>query len=151
MRSVHHWLLEYGESHRHPVNKVIHWVCVPAIMLSVVALAAVLPHPFPGPFVHWGTVLVVLVAVYYLRLSWRLGLGMCAVGLLLLAGTWALQQLPVDLWISASILLVVAWLGQLIGHRVEGRRPSFLKDVQFLLIGPLWLLAHLYRRVGVRF
>jgi uncharacterized membrane protein YGL010W len=144
-------LLEYGESHRHPVNKVIHWVCVPAIMLSIVALAAALPDPFPGPLVHWGTVLVLLVAVYSLWMSWRLGLGMCAVGVLLLAGVWGLQQLPVPVWTSASVVFVVAWLGQLIGHWIEGRRPSFFKDLQFLLIGPLWLLAHLYRRVGVRF
>ena len=39
---------------------------------------------------------------------------------------------------------------QFIGHAVEGKRPSFFKDLQFLLIGPIWLLSNLYRRVGIR-
>jgi uncharacterized membrane protein YGL010W len=61
----------------------------------------------------------------------------------------ALADLPVPLWLSSTVLFVVAWIGQFIGHHFEGRKPSFFKDVQFLLIGPLWLLAFVYRRFGL--
>jgi uncharacterized membrane protein YGL010W len=63
-----------------------------------------------------------------------------------------LDHLPgVPLWNICIFLFVVAWIGQFIGHAIEGKRPSFFKDVQFLLIGPLWLLADAYRRLGIRF
>ena len=49
------------------------------------------------------------------------------------------------------ILFVAAWIGQFIGHRIEGKKPSFFKDILFLLVGPLWILAFLYRRLGIRY
>ncbi len=38
MKSVHQWLNEYGESHRNETNKMIHWICVPAIFFSITGL-----------------------------------------------------------------------------------------------------------------
>ena len=60
------------------------------------------------------------------------------------------RHAPLPLWIICAVLFALAWLGQFIGHAIEGRRPSFFKDLPFLLIGPLWLLADVYRRAGVR-
>jgi uncharacterized membrane protein YGL010W len=68
--------------------------------------------------------------------------------LLLLATQW-LANLPWPLWLTALVIFVIAWIGQFAGHALEGKRPSFFKDVQFLLIGPLWLVAAAYRRVGL--
>ena len=45
-------------------------------------------------------------------------------------------------------VFVVAWIGQFIGHKIEGRRPSFLTDLVYLLVGPLWTLSKLYKRLG---
>ncbi|HWP94586.1 MAG TPA: Mpo1-like protein [Gammaproteobacteria bacterium] len=153
MRSLQSWLDEYGESHRHPVNKRIHWVCVPLIMLSVLGLLWELPRPAPlvafGPFVNWATLLVALACAYYFLLSRPLALGMLAVSVVLCTMLLALQQLPWPLWQTSLAIFAGAWLGQFIGHAIEGRKPSFFKDIQFLLIGPAWLLAHLYRRWGI--
>jgi uncharacterized membrane protein YGL010W len=55
------------------------------------------------------------------------------------------------LWVTSLVIFVAAWIGQFIGHAIEGKRPSFFKDLQFLLIGPLWLLAAAYRRLGLRY
>ena len=87
----------------------------------------------------------------YFSLSASLGIGMILVMLAMLAIVYALDLLPVPLWITCVTLFVAAWIGQFIGHAVEGKRPSFFKDVQFLMIGPLWLLAHLFRRAGIPF
>ncbi len=46
---------------------------------------------------------------------------------------------------TAAVVFVLAWIGQFVGHRIEGRKPSFLEDVKFLLVGPAWLLSFVYR------
>ncbi|HEX3033683.1 MAG TPA: Mpo1-like protein [Thermodesulfobacteriota bacterium] len=151
MRSVQDWLDEYAESHQNPTNKAIHWICIPAILLSIVSLLAAIPDPFVSDFLHWGTVFLLSLVIYYALLSWRLALGMLVVSVFLLIVTYILKMLPLPLWLSASIIFVLAWMGQFYGHKVEGKKPSFFKDLNFLLIGPLWLLAYLYRRIGIRY
>ena len=153
MRTIDSWLAEYGESHQNPTNKTLHWICVPLIMLALVALLAAIPRPGGfglSPLIHWGTVLVALALVYYARLAPRLVPGMLLVSAALVFATWGLQQLPWPVALTGAVIFVVAWIGQFIGHHVEGKRPSFFKDLQFLLIGPLWLLAWVYRRFGLR-
>lgn len=153
MRKIDALLEEYGESHRNPVNKAIHWVCVPVIVWTVVALLWSLPFPVDigkgiVP-VNWAVVALILAQTYYFRLSRRLGLGLLLYNLLMLWLTQAVEQAsPWPLWQVALVVFVIAWVGQFIGHVFEGKRPSFFRDLQFLLIGPAWLLAHVYRKIG---
>lgn len=155
MRSIELWLEEYGESHQHPTNKLIHWICVPAIVFSVVGLLWSLPVPAAfgemSSAMNWAVLFAMAAIVYYFILSVPLGLGASLVlaGLLLLAH--ALSGLATPLWAISLAIFVLAWIGQFIGHRIEGRKPSFFKDLQFLMIGPLWLLAAAYRRAGLSY
>jgi uncharacterized membrane protein YGL010W len=156
MKPAQYWLDEYGESHQHPLNEKIHWICVPLIMLSLVALLSLLPlnldllnqYPYLN---HWGFAMVVFASIYYFFLSIPLFAGMISVSVLLLVGTYWLSRLPFPLWQTSLAIFVVAWIGQFYGHKVEGKKPSFLKDIQFLMIGPLWLLSKLYRRYGITY
>ena len=156
MRPIDALLDEYGESHRNPLNKAIHWVCVPVIVWTVVALIWSIPFPWRMgqgivPF-NWAVLALVAVQVYYFRLSRRLGLGLMLYNLAMLWLTAVVEAYsPWPLWQVAVVVFVLAWIGQFIGHLVEGKRPSFFKDVQFLLIGPAWLLAFLYRAAGYRY
>ncbi len=154
-RSAQAWFDEYSESHRNPTNKLLHWVCVPLILLSVLGLLWALPIPAAfrevSPLLNWGALVALAAVLYYFTLSASLGFGMSLMILAMLAIIYWLDQLPVPLWVSCVTLFVVAWIGQFIGHAVEGKRPSFFKDVQFLMIGPLWLLAHVLRRAGIPF
>lgn len=148
MRTLGDWLGEYGESHRHPVNKLVHWICVPAIMWSVLALLWSLPAP-SAPAFNWSLPVAALALTYYCFLSPRLALGMLPIVAAMLGSLALLDRAGASIaWLAAGVF-VVAWVAQFWGHHVEGRRPSFFKDVQFLLIGPLWLLAHAYRRAGI--
>ncbi len=154
MRSVDQWLEEYGESHRHPVNKALHWICVPAIVLTVLGALSLVPLPLLTVHRSWanlGTLTAVLALLYYLRLSPALALGVLPPLALAFAGIEALTALRWPLWQSCLAIFVIAWIGQFVGHAIEGRRPSFFKDLQFLLIGPLWLLAFVYRALGIRY
>lgn len=155
MRSIHTWLAEYGESHRNPANKLIHWICVPLIVLSLIGLLWSIPVPEAfgriSPVLTWGMLFLLLALVYYFVLSIPLGLGMAVFSALVVLGVDALQALPWPLWQSCLAIFVAAWIGQFIGHRIEGKKPSFFKDIQFLLIGPAWLLAFVYRKLRIAY
>lgn len=154
MRTVNQWLSEYGESHQNHTNKAIHWICVPLIFLSVTGLlySIKLPLAINGATLNVAMVVILLVTLYYLRLSVPLGIGMFLFGLLCLAVCHLIEtDAPMPLWLASVLIFVVAWIGQFYGHKVEGKKPSFLKDLQFLLVGPMWLLSFLYRRLGIRY
>jgi len=156
MQTIEQLLDEYGDSHRNAVNKLLHWICVPVIFWTIVALVWVIP--FPGNIeimsvpVNWAIVAMLLLQIYYFSLSVTLAVGFLVINAAMLVLTaYAANHLPWPLWQFAIVLFVIAWIGQFIGHAVEGKRPSFFKDLQFLLIGPAWLLAAMYRTLGLKY
>ncbi len=154
-RSIQQWFDLYGESHRNGTNKLIHWICVPTIFFCVIALLAEIPPdhlPYLGR-IPWAKVVVGAVLLgFYLPRSITLTLGMAA---WCYACLWAARYLqdhaPYPLWAISLIAFASAWVGQFIGHRIEGKKPSFLTDLQFLLIGPAWLMGFIYRRLGIAY
>lgn len=156
MRSLQEWLDAYGESHQNPTNKLIHWICVPIIFWCVLGLLASIPlgnipEMLPlwlQPYAHLGTIAVIIGLVFYLRLSFKMFLAFVL---------WTAFCLYVIQWVAASSfslwqlslgLFVAAWIGQFYGHKLEGAKPSFLEDLQFLMIGPAWLMAFVLKRFG---
>ncbi|NIP17686.1 MAG: DUF962 domain-containing protein [Xanthomonadales bacterium] len=156
MRRIDQLLEEYGESHRNPVNKAIHWLAVPVIVWTVVALLWSIPFPFDLPWrgvpLNWAVIALLLAQVYWFRLSPGLGLGLLLYNVIMIQLTVIVGEASAwPLWQLALAVFAAAWVLQFIGHSIEGKRPSFFKDVQFLLIGPAWLLAFIYRALGIRF
>lgn len=145
MRRIDALLNEYGESHQNPTNKTVHWICVPLIFWSIVALLFSLPLASENWWMNVALFTLVLVLVYYIRLSVILAIGMALFASVCLVICYAMEQagLPVA-WIALGVF-VAAWIGQFWGHKVEGKKPSFLKDIQFLLIGPAWLMSFLLK------
>ena len=129
MKTVTEWLDEYSESHQNKTNKVIHWLCVPAILFSIIGILAQFSAMLTA-------LILVLTLVFYARLDLVLAVAMAA---LLFVMAWLIVILPVGAGFYIG-LFVVAWIGQFYGHKVEGKKPSFFKDLQFLLIGPLWCM-----------
>ena len=89
--------------------------------------------------------------IYYVVLSPKLALGMVLVVGAMVVTLYLIDQSPVPVWLASVIIFVGAWVGQFIGHNIEGKKPSFFKDVQFLMIGPMWLLSFVYRRLGISY
>ena len=152
---VEQLLDEYGESHQNITNKMVHWVCVPVIVWTVVALLWSIPFPHFGMdlpvWINWATVTLLLAQIYYFKLSLSLGIGLLVYNLAMMLIALKVEELaPWPLWQVAVALFVLAWIGQFIGHIFEGKRPSFIKDLQFLLIGPAWLMAFIYRADGIK-
>ena len=142
MRTIDTLLARYGESHRNHVNEWVHIVCVPLIVFSLLGLLW---------SVHASVALLggILALYYYYKLSRPFAAGMLlmlAVMLGVLLIMPPLTILPVSL-----AVFVLAWIGQFIGHQIEGKKPSFLDDLRFLLVGPLFVLGFLYRRLRLAY
>jgi uncharacterized membrane protein YGL010W len=156
-RTMQWFLDKYGESHQNATNKLIHWVCVPSIVFSLFGLIYAIPFPFAEKtmFANWAAVLLVLTLAYYLRLSLAMFVGFVVIGTLILWGNTAIYEAVGrsngQLALVSLLIFAIAWVGQFIGHKIEGKKPSFLEDVEFLLIGPAWLLHFIYQKVGIRY
>jgi len=151
MKTLQQWFDEYAMSHQNHTNKIIHYFCVPLIYFSIVGLLMSIPLGIPVYFPHqplvlnWATVLLVFVSWFYLRLSFAVAWRMFLFSLTCMLINYVMA-LYVSLWIISLLIFAAAWVGQFYGHQIEGKKPSFLKDLQFLLIGPAWVMSHWFEK-----
>ena len=148
-KNIHQWISSYGESHQNLTNKKIHWVCVPLIMFTLLGLLSLVK--IYNINLSYG--LIFLALVFYLRLSVLISIGMFLISVLQLLIIYYLEQTlltPILLYVYLGIFMI-AWIGQFIGHKIEGKKPSFFEDLQFLLIGPAWLLSFIYNKIGIKY
>ena len=155
MKDLQTWLDLYGESHQNKTNKLIHWVCVPSIFFCVLALFSLIEIPIleqwlPIELSNFASVVVFLGLLFYLRLSFAMFLGIALFTGLCFQGIFLLNETELKLEISL-LVFIVAWIGQFIGHKIEGQKPSFFDDLKFLLIGPAWLIAFIYQKLGIKY
>jgi len=155
-KTADQWFAEYGESHQDHANELIHWICVPVIFFCVLGFVWSIPVPADweenAPWFNWALPAVLVVLAFYVRLSRTLAFGLFTFMALCCALLLRLQLFaPWPVWRICLVGFVVAWIGQFIGHKIEGKKPSFFKDVVFLLIGPAWLLSRFYKKVGLKY
>ncbi len=151
VRPVDRFFAAYSDDHRHPTNQWLHVLCVPAIVWSLLALVYCIPLGAELPIGSLAAVMAIALAAFWLWLSVPIGLG-AAVLMALSWGSVAALHAAFGTTVLAVIgasVFVVAWIGQFIGHHIEGRRPSFFTDLVYLLIGPVWVLAKGYRKLSV--
>lgn len=139
-RRVDQLLAHYGESHQNPTNELIHFMAIPLIMLSLVGMLFAL-HPYVA------YAFVAASMVYYARLSLVFLLTMMLGSVLLLALVHAMGALVLKL---SVVIFVGAWIMQFVGHKLEGKKPSFFEDLQYLWVGPLFVLSKLFIKLGIR-
>ncbi len=147
MRTLNQWFDEYAESHQNETNQLIHYICVPAIFFSIVGMLMSIPTNFltnlfglNNPYIeNWGTVALLFLMIFYIRLSFSMFLKMLVFSIICIVLNHFLGQ-KVPLFYTSLTIFVIAWIGQFYGHKVEGKKPSFFKDLQFLLIGPAWVI-----------
>ena len=154
MKTAQEWFDAYGVSHQNKTNKLIHWVCIHLIMFSLFGMLMAIPVPgemFSLSF-NFASLVLLLALVFYFRLSFTLFFGFLVIGLAMLFGNFKLLQVVGSQGYLALVSLgifIIAWIGQFIGHKIEGAKPSFFEDLQFLLIGPAWLLQFIYKKIGL--
>jgi uncharacterized membrane protein YGL010W len=153
MKTAKEYFDEYAVSHQNETNQAIHYICVPLIFFSVIGLLMSIPTTFlenifnaSNPLLeNWAVVVGLVISVFYLRLGFWYFTEMLFVILLCIIANFWLGNF-VNLLFASIIIFVLAWIGQFYGHKVEGAKPSFLKDLEFLLIGPLWVIQKLGKK-----
>ena len=151
MKSLQSWFDDYAVSHQNETNISIHYICVPAIFFSVVGLfmcihdygvLAFLQHPI---LANWAFVILGIILIgFYFRLSVKLGFQMLLFSAFCLVANYYISFYLPLLWFSLG-LFTIAWIGQFYGHKIEGKKPSFIKDLQFLLVGPAWVIYKMFK------
>ena len=136
-------LNEYAESHQHKTNKLIHYICVPLIFWSISAMLWVVKIPYAE---NLAVVMTALISLYYLAKDLVIAIEMIIFSILCLALNAYLEKVGIPLLISAVIVFIIAWIFQFIGHNIEGKKPSFFKDLQFLLVGPAWIIQQIFKQ-----
>jgi len=150
MKSLNQWFDEYAESHQNKTNQQIHFICVPVIFFSIVGLFMSINSNIisttlniHNPFIeNWAALVLLILLIFYIRLSFNIFVKMLTFSIVCLVGNYFLGEL-VPLLPTSIVLFVVAWIGQFYGHKLESKKPSFFKDLQFLLIGPAWVFEKL--------
>ena len=147
MKTAQQWFDEYAVSHQNSTNQNIHYLCVPAIFFSVIGLLMSIPSSFLentlglyNPLIeNWAAITSIFILFFYLRLGFWYFIQMLFFICVSIIGNFWFGSF-VNLFYGSLILFVIAWIGQFYGHHIEGKKPSFAKDLQFLLIGPLWVV-----------
>lgn len=153
MKKLQQWFDEYAVSHQNKTNQLIHYICVPAIFFSIVGMLMSIPSisisnllNFYNPIIeNWASLVLFFLLLFYLRLSFNTFIKMLFFSLICLLGNSYLSNVLPLFYTSLSIF-VIAWIGQFYGHKLEGKKPSFFKDLQFLLIGPAWVFEKLSKK-----
>lgn len=155
MKTVHQWFAEYGVSHQNPTNKLIHWFAVPVIYFTVFGLLWQIPMPFSlfaEQQITWPLLLAMPALAFYFSLSFAIGVGMTLfTALVVMLIRWYEQNFSLDIWLVSLLMFVVMWVFQFIGHKIEGKKPSFFQDLQFLLIGPAWLMGFILKKLKINY
>ncbi|MEZ7505933.1 DUF962 domain-containing protein [Flavobacterium sp. Arc2] len=151
MKTLNEWFEEYSVSHKNLTNKKIHYICVPLIFFSVVGLFMSIPSQILNPLAsihpvlaNWAFIVLVFVLFFYFRLSIIMGLKMLVFTTICLIVNYIIAQSLPLFWFSIAVF-TVGWIGQFYGHKIEGKKPSFIKDLQFLLIGPAWVIHSVFK------
>ena len=150
MKSAKQWFEEYAVSHQNHTNQLVHYICVPLIFFSVFGLLMSIPSTLLKNYFqlynplleNWAVIVGLLISIFYLRLGFWYFIEMLLVMILSVVGNFWLGN-NTNLLYASILIFVLAWIGQFWGHHVEGKKPSFAKDIQFLLIGPLWVIQKL--------
>lgn len=137
MKRVDDLLSDYGAHHRTRGNLVCHAFGVTLIVFGILSMLAELRL---GP-VTAGEILIAAVVLYYATLDLPLAAAMLAAFVILDLAARAAQD-----WRVGLAAFVIGWVFQAIGHAVyEKNRPAFFKNLQHLLVGPLFLVNELLR------
>jgi uncharacterized membrane protein YGL010W len=152
MQTLQQLLDKYAESHQNKTNKIIHYFCVPAIFFSVIGLLMSIPSNLiqnltgisDSLYANWGVVALIPVLLFYIRLSLKMTFLILGFSILCILGNFQMKVF-VELWQVSVVIFVIAWIIQFYGHKIEGKKPSFLDDIKFLMIGPAWILDDIFK------
>ena len=153
MRQIDKLLEQYGESHQNKTNVIIHAIAVPSIFLVSIGLIWSIPVPeWIAKFdVTWAHIAIIPTLYYYFKLSGPIGAAMTLLSIASFAAIALMVSFNIVVWQFCLALFVVMWILQFVGHKIEGKKPSFFEDMRFLLVGPAWWWVHWLKRLNITY
>lgn len=148
MQTLQTYIKEYSESHLNPTNVLIHKICVPAILFSTIGIIKAFPVPASWPlWLDWSLIAIVFVLIFDASFkNIRVFLSQLV---LIIPMVVILELLRPRFFLISLGIFIVAWIAQFIGHKIEGKKPSFFKDLFYLLIGPIWTMNTFTAQIGI--
>lgn len=146
MKTLKELLDGYATYHQNPTNIVIHIICVPLIFWSTLGFIWILPAPeFLSLFPRlWVKLCIILGLFFYWRLSQIVAVWMLSLSIGCLISFYFLHQYFVySMSYLFATTFVLAWIGLLVGYKIEGKKPAFMQNMLFLLVGPIWVLKYM--------
>ncbi|TQV72101.1 DUF962 domain-containing protein [Aliikangiella marina] len=151
MKTAQEQLSTYKSVHLSKKNIATHFIGVPSIIWSLSLLLSLYSFPVSVASVSFSLtpamVFFGLVFIYYIKLHWRLSLGLFLFIVPVVYTTTLVAANPNALWIAVGVFFV-GWVIQFIGHHYEKAKPAFVDDLNQLLIGPFFLMAEVYFMCG---
>ena len=148
------WLDEYSYYHKNNKNKIIHWFCIPLIMFSLFGLLSLIKFDLTilGISLDLSHISILAASYFYLRLSIKISIGLIVFisPLIFIINIMNNLNSTKILFCTYLSIFIISWVFQFIGHKIEGKKPAFAKDMKFLLIGPAWMIAFLYKKLKIR-
>lgn len=153
VREIERLINHYGESHQNTTNIWIHAIAVPAIYFVTIGLIWSIPVPefiaqFKVTFAH---ILAIPTLYYYFKLSGPIGAAMTLLTIVAFGGIKLLVTMGIEVWQFSLALFVIMWILQFVGHKIEGKKPSFFEDLRYLLVGPAWWWVHWLKRMNISY
>lgn len=136
MKSMDLYLEEYQQSHQNLINKIIHKVCVPLIFFTILGIIESVKLSIIG--------VIIALMFYIITKTHKKLLSLIIIQLTIFE--LIIFKMDPDFRLKFCLIaFVIAWIFQFIGHKIEGKKPSFLKDLLFLLVGPIWVYVDLLK------
>lgn len=153
MAETDSWLTDYGKSHRNITHAPVYWTSALVLVFGTVGLLWSLPVPAEfieiSPILNWGTTFLLATVVYYFIISLPLAIGMLPfIVVVVIFEVW-LQWSPYSAVHASSGLLTAGLVGLYLGHYRGAGLIGVVRDVQLMMIAPVWLLSRIYRRLGI--
>lgn len=153
MREIERLINHYGESHQNKTNVLIHAIAVPSIFFVTLGLLWSIPTPefMTTMKVTWAHVFIIPSLYYYFKLSGPIGAAMTLMCIAAVGGIKLLEMYNINVWQFSLVLFVLMWVLQFVGHKIEGKKPSFFEDLRYLLVGPAWWWVHWLKRMNIHY
>ncbi len=153
MNDTDTWLERYGAHRENLAAPGIYWLSVPLVVLGTVGLLWSLPVPPEfleiSPLLNWGSAFLMAATVYYFILSLALAIGLLPLIMgIAVFEMWLAQSDYSMLRVSASFV-VAGLLGIGFAQRNKRSLAAIVEDLQTIMLGPVWLLSIIYRRLGI--
>jgi uncharacterized membrane protein YGL010W len=151
MKTLTEHLSQYAKYHRDERNILTHYAGIPLIVIALFSLLSLPLFSIAALTITPALLLFAGSCLFYFRLDIRFGLIMLLFTGSCFAAALALTTLPFTSWLALSItLFVIGWALQFIGHYYEGKKPAFVDDLVGLFVGPLFIVAELGFKLGLR-